>query len=137
MTQTLLLLNVAVGTVLPALVGFVTHRHAPAQVKSLLLLALSAVSAVLTASIQQGSFHYKAVLVSFATTFFAGVGAHFGLLKPAGVTGESGAVSGVGLSIGQPAPATAVVDTPVPPATPVADAAAAEAPASGEGDAAP
>lgn len=129
MSQTLLLLNLAVGTVLPALVGFVTHRKAPAQVKSLLLLALAAVGAVLTTSIQQGKFDLGHVAVSFATTFLTAVGAHFGLLKPAGVTGEAGAVSGVGLSLGAPAP------TPVPAGTTPVQSAGAAAP--GEGDAAP
>lgn len=94
MNTTLVVCNVLVGFVLPAVVALVTKRVADAQLKSLVLLALSAVTGVVTQVLaSNGSFDVKTAFLAFASTFGAGVMSHYGVLKPAGVTGSEGVIA--------------------------------------------
>lgn len=114
LTSNLELLSLAVGVVLSALTALVTHEKAPAALKATVLLALSAASSVILPATQSGEFHWKPVLLTWATTFFIAVGTHFGFLKPIGVTGDRGVLSQVGLKLGSPAPATTGPNTGLP-----------------------
>jgi hypothetical protein len=86
-------LSIIIGSVLPALVALVTSRVADKWIKSVLLIALSAVTGVLL-EIQAGggAFSWKQALTTAAVTFASGVVAHFGALKPLGVTGSNGVI---------------------------------------------
>lgn len=86
-----LLLNVLVGIVLPMLVAVVTHRLAAGWLKSLVLLALSILGGLLT-TVAVASFRWQDFLTNFLLQFGAGVLAHYGVLKPAGITGSNGAI---------------------------------------------
>lgn len=89
----ILLCNLALGVVLPTLVAVVTQRLAGASLKSMVLLAFSAIGGVLTQVIaQNGDFHWKPALISFGLTFISSVGTHYGVLKPTGITGTNGAI---------------------------------------------
>lgn len=94
--QNLLLANLALSVVLPSLVALVTRRLSAPQVKTTVLLALSAIAGTLTQlTTNGGEFEFKTALASFGTTFLASVSAHYGLLKPAGVTGDAGLINQV------------------------------------------
>lgn len=84
------------GTLLPMLVALVTSRVASGALKSILLAFLSAVAGVVNEAIQVGgdlsALDAHATLTQSLTTFLIAVGLHFGLLKPAGVTGSSGSI---------------------------------------------
>jgi hypothetical protein len=84
------LLSLVITIVLPILVGLVTRRSTSAGVKATLLLALSAVNAVLSAWLQAENtnavFEWIPVVYSTAVNFVIAVAVHFGLYKPAGVS---------------------------------------------------
>jgi len=95
-----LLLNVLIGVVLPMLVALVTHRVAAEWLKGLLLLALSVLGGLL-ATISVADFHWKDFLTAFVIQFSSAVVAHFGALKPLGVTGSQGVIQqGIPAGIG-------------------------------------
>lgn len=83
------ILAMLVGTVLPLLVGAVTRITLNAGVKALILLLLSAVTAVLsqwlTALTDAQAFHWQAAVLSAITTFLVGLGSHYQLWKPSGL----------------------------------------------------
>src|SRR5690348_3521771 len=87
-------LTFVVGTILPAVVALVTQRCTSSAVKAVVLAALSAVAGVVT-SVQEanGQFDWKSALSLFIVTFVTATAVHFGLLKPAGVTGTDGAIA--------------------------------------------
>lgn len=86
-------LTFLVATVLPALVALVSSRVASSSVKGVLLALLSAVAGWLTSlQLTGGAFEVEAALSSVFVTFITAVSVHYGLLKPAGVTGSSGAI---------------------------------------------
>lgn len=96
-----LLLNVLVGVVLPMLVGVVTHRLAASWLKSLVLLALSVLGGLLT-TVAVASFRWQDFLTAFVLQFGTAVVAHYGALKPTGITGSNGAIQKqLSLGIGQ------------------------------------
>jgi hypothetical protein len=86
-----LLLDALIGVVLPMLVGVVTHRLAASWLKSLALLALSVLSAVLT-TVVVSDFHWLTFGTTFMVQFASAVVAHYGLLKPVGITGADGVI---------------------------------------------
>ena len=83
-------ISLAVGVVLPLLVGLVTKWDTSPSFRAVLLLLLSAVSAFATeflASMNNGvAFDVGATLLSVLGTFLIGVGMHFGLWKPSGMS---------------------------------------------------
>ena len=89
-------LNLAVNVLLPIVVALVTSRAASGSVKAVTLLALSAVSGLLTswlAAAEAGApFDISQAGFTVVTGFVVAVAAHFGAWKPAGVTGASGRV---------------------------------------------
>jgi hypothetical protein len=90
-------INTGVNVLLPILVALVTARLADGHVKALALLALSAASGFLASWLDalNGStaFDWSQAGFTVVTGFVVAVAAHFGLWKPAGVTGSSGAVA--------------------------------------------
>lgn len=92
------ILSMLVGTLLPLIVGAVTRLTLNAGAKALLLLALSAITAVLsqwlTALNNAQAFHWQAAVLSAFTTFAVGVGTHYQLWKPSGIAYKVG-VNGV------------------------------------------
>lgn len=91
----LLTLLVSVG--LPALVALVTQRMASSGLKATVLAALAAVtglaSELLDALVHHTAFDVGAALIAWLTAFVIAVAVHYGLLKPAGVTGSQGAIA--------------------------------------------
>lgn len=87
-------LSMLVGTLLPLIVGAVTRLTLNAGVKALLLLLLSAITAVLTqwltALNNAQAFHWQAAVLSAFTTFAVGAGAHYQLWKPSGLAQKVG-----------------------------------------------
>lgn len=91
--QNILLINFALGVILPNVTALVTARLAGSSLKGFVLLVLSAISGVLTQILtQDGDFHWRPALISIGWTFVFSVGAHYGLLKPIGATGTNGAI---------------------------------------------
>lgn len=117
MFSNLMIINLILGAVLPAVVAFVTSAKAPAQVKTVTLLGLAAAGSVLTTISQKGAFdqNWRVYVGSFAVLFFTGVGTHFGALKPLKLTGADGAVAGTGLSVGAPSETPVQTDNSVRP----------------------
>jgi predicted membrane-bound spermidine synthase len=83
-------ISLLVGVVLPLLTGLVTKTSTSAGFKAVLLLALSAVTAVLTdylTALNAGTaFDLGTTLLTALGTFLVGVGMHFGIWKPTGVS---------------------------------------------------
>lgn len=97
-TSTVTLSTVYVGllvaTVLPNLTALVTAKMATGRYKTAVLGGLS----VIAGAAQQvmnahGTFVPKTLLLWSAGTFMASVVAHYGLLKPVGLTGSSGTLA--------------------------------------------
>lgn len=89
-------LTLAINTVLPIVVAFVTSRFADSAVKALVLLLLSTVSGVLVgvlAAVEAGqAVDWSHVLFTALVGYLVAAVAHFGLWKPTGVTGSNGVV---------------------------------------------
>ena len=83
--------GLVIGTVLPIVVGLVTKSQTPAGTKAVILLALAAVITVGQEILSAGSFEVKDTLLKFGLLFLGSVGAHFGLLQPANITGSGSA----------------------------------------------
>lgn len=75
-----------VGVVLPAVVALVTKELATSRYKNTVLLALSAVSAVLVPLVGSDTFDAKVVFTSFVTIFGTSVLTYLGVYKPQGAT---------------------------------------------------
>jgi hypothetical protein len=86
-------LTFVIATVLPAVTALVVKRFASSSAGAMVLLFLSVVTGALT-SIQAsgGSFELKTAAVGVFVAYVTAVASHFGLLKPAGVTGSDGAI---------------------------------------------
>jgi hypothetical protein len=86
-------LQLVIAVILPLVVGLVTKEVTSANVKAVLLLALSALTAFLTswlnAAQQNVPFDIGAALFAFIATFVVGVATHFGLWKPTGTTDKA------------------------------------------------
>lgn len=82
-------LGLVVSVVLPVLVGLVTTRVTSAGVKAVLLLFLSTLNGFLVelAGPHPSGYSWQTAAVLALVSFATGVLTHFGLLKPAGVSG--------------------------------------------------
>jgi hypothetical membrane protein len=98
------ILNLALAVVLPMLTALITARYANSAVKTCVLVALSVIAVALQGVFQDdGILHVREFIIQTSLQFFMAVGAHFGLLKPLSVTGESGVVaSAVPAGVGGP-----------------------------------
>lgn len=77
---------ILVGVVLPAVVALVTKELASSKFKNTVLLALSAVSAVVVPLAGATSLDLKQFATSFLTIFGTAVLAYVGVYKPRGTT---------------------------------------------------
>lgn len=86
-------LTFLIATILPAVTAFVTKRYASSATGALVLLLLSVVTGWAT-SLQatDGVFEIKAAVTGMFVAFVTAVAMHFGLLKPANVTGSGGII---------------------------------------------
>src|ERR1044072_1684990 len=87
--DTVAILGVLIGSVLPLLVGLVTKSSTSPKVKSLMLVVLSAVTAVLTEAETKGSFVWQQALLTFVATFSTAAVTHFALWVPTGATAKA------------------------------------------------
>lgn len=86
-------LTFVVGSLIPALVALVTKARASDGTKAVVNALLSAIAGVLSLAILSGgTFDLEHALIAVALTWFSSVAAHFGLLKPAGITGSTGVI---------------------------------------------
>jgi hypothetical protein len=104
-------LNLLINLLLPILVALVTQRFAAGSVKAITLLLLSALSGFLVSwldAVNDGSiFNWSQAGFTMLTGFITAVAFHYGLLKPANITGSTGAVaSAVPAGLGTPVPHT-------------------------------
>jgi hypothetical protein len=87
-------LTLVLGLVLPMLTGLVTARLAHAGLKAAVLAVLSAVGGIGNELYSVGGvlagFDWSAALANAVSVFLIGVGLHYGLLAPTGVTGKNG-----------------------------------------------
>jgi hypothetical protein len=85
-------LTLLLSLVIPIAVGFVTKKVADSSVKAVILLFLSAATAVLNqAVLDEGVFKKETVVVA-VTSFVIATATHYGFLKPVHVTGSEGVV---------------------------------------------
>lgn len=84
-------LGLVISVVLPVLVGLVTTRVTSAGLKSVLLLALSTANGFLVelAGPHDAGYSVQTAAVLSLVSFAVGVLAHFGLLKPTGISGKA------------------------------------------------
>lgn len=91
------LLTLVVSVVLPALVALVTNRMASPGLKAVTLAGLAALvgflSELLHALVTALSFDVGTALLTWVTSFIIAVAAHYGLLKPTGLTGSQGVLA--------------------------------------------
>lgn len=82
-------IGLLVSVVLPVLVGLVTTRVTHAGVKAVLLLALSTGTGFVTeyAGPHGDDYSVQTAAVLALVSFAVGVLAHFGVLKPTGISG--------------------------------------------------
>lgn len=96
-------LSLLIGPILALVVGVVTKWHASPAIKTYVLLALSAVSAVGTQIIAAGGdFTWQSILQSFATIAALAIAAHYGVFKPTGASAKVNAAT-ANFGIGPPA----------------------------------
>ena len=85
-------LQFVIAVLLPLVVGLVTTRITSSGVKAVLLLFLSALTALLTtwlnAAQQDIPFDLGAAIFAFLATFLVGVAVQFGFWKPVGATAK-------------------------------------------------
>lgn len=91
------LLTLLVSVVLPAVVALITQRMASSGLKATVLALLAAVtglsSELLNALVHDKPFDLGTALIAWLTSFVIAVAVHYGLLKPAGLTGSQGAIA--------------------------------------------
>lgn len=92
-------LSLAIGVVLPLVVGFITKESWGAGIRAVLLALLTGATAFLTtwkSNVDANTaFDLTEALLTWLATFLTGVGLHFGFLNP---TGLSGAAKNSGIS---------------------------------------
>jgi hypothetical protein len=95
--QTLAMLNMVLSFLLPLLQQAVTNISAPPPVKVAVTALLSAVVGFITPFVsglqQWADFNWQLALLSIGSVFLTSVLSHYGLWKPAGVTGVDGSLS--------------------------------------------
>lgn len=96
MITTSQLVSAAVGTLLPIVVALITARVADGATKALTLLALAALSGVLTElgdALAAGTpWEWQQSVYAAVLAYVVAVASHFGLWKPAAVTGSGGGI---------------------------------------------
>jgi hypothetical protein len=89
-------LNAGVGVILPIVVALITSRVADGAVKALVLLALAAVSGYLISWLDATNsgvaFDFSQASFTAVLGFVVAVASHFGLWKPAALTGSGGSI---------------------------------------------
>ncbi len=86
-------LTALLSLVLPALTALVTKRLASPAIKSVVLLLLTVIAAVIQQGvIDNGVFDIEEVVATALTQFVFAVAVHFGLLRPTRVTGPDGVI---------------------------------------------
>jgi hypothetical protein len=95
--QILLTINLVVSVVAPLFVSFVTNSNADPRVKTVVNLLVSAIvgtiTPFLTGQVSIDDFNLWVVLLSIAQVWLTSIIAHYGLWKPAGVTGTEGSIN--------------------------------------------
>lgn len=88
-------LAIYVAPILAIVVAIVTKADANAGVKAVVLTVLAGITAVVAPAVQNGSDLAldSKTLGAFVVVMIAAVAAHFGVLKPLGITGQDGAVA--------------------------------------------
>lgn len=97
-----LLVAILVAMVLPAIVAAATAWNAPSSLKTMVLLILSVIATALQAVLWQDHVSWKEFLAALAGQVALAVLAHFGIVKPVGLSGPSSSVARSGLQIGGP-----------------------------------
>ena len=86
-------LTLVVTLLLPILVGVVTKASTPSSIKAVLLLALSAVTAIGSNLLAvNGATDVGPMVTAVLSTFVVAVAAHFGFWKPTEVTAKVQAI---------------------------------------------
>ena len=87
-------LTFVIGTALPIVVALVTKSNAAPTVKAVVLVTLSVLTAAFTQiQMNGGNFDLKPTVIGFFVAWITAVATHFGLLRPAAVTGAHGRVA--------------------------------------------
>lgn len=87
--DTVQLVSMLIGVVLPVVVGLVTTRVTHPGAKAILLAALSAVSGFATEWLgDPDAFVFQNALFSWVQTFVVAVASHYGLWKPTRVSAK-------------------------------------------------
>ncbi|WP_256789798.1 hypothetical protein [Frankia sp. AvcI1] len=87
-----LLITAAVAVVIPWLTGLLAARHAPAGLKSVLTVVLNAASGILVEVGADPGYDWQHAAVFGLEGFVVATAAHYGLWRPAGVTGVDGLI---------------------------------------------
>jgi hypothetical protein len=88
------LLNLLVAVLAPAATAVAAHRFASPLAKTVILAAVVALGTGAEYAVKVGGVvDGRQFLIAMAGTFLLAVAAHFGVLKPAGVTGSEGAIA--------------------------------------------
>lgn len=102
-TQDVLIISSLVGAVLPAVVALLAHVKASKQVKALVLLVLSTAAGIVVPALSLPRLSWTSVGLSVLTAEVTAIASHFGLLKPAGLTGSAGVIArNVPAGVGKP-----------------------------------
>lgn len=90
------ILTLIVSVVLPMIVALVTKQATTSQIKALALLFLAALTGflgeLLNARVEDAPYDVGVAVMNWVTSFIIGVGMHYGLFKPAAITGDTGAI---------------------------------------------
>jgi hypothetical protein len=89
---TAMLLTAAISALVPWLTAVVVHWQAPEGVKAAVSLLLTTVTGVLT-GLQTDSHDWQHLVLYAFEGFVVATGTHFGLWKPANITGSQGAIA--------------------------------------------
>ena len=85
-----MLISMAIGTVLPIVVGLVTTKVTNAGAKAILLALLAAIAGFGTEYVGDPShFIWTTALLNWLNTFMIAVATHYGLWKPTGVASRA------------------------------------------------
>ena len=98
-TESLLILQMIVASILPTLVAFVTDSNAPKEVKTYTLIVLSAAGSALTELLAAGQYEWKQVGLSFFAILFAAIAAHKGVTSNIGLSGADSAPAKSGFKL--------------------------------------
>lgn len=82
--------SLLIGFFLPILASLVTKQSWSAGIKSIVLLALSAITGFLTEFVNSADFVWQQALLTSVMTFVVGVATYYGLWHPTGVSTKAG-----------------------------------------------